>query len=132
MDKQDILTTIHDDISALISEKFQGFISEKVKQEVEKETDTFLKDLNMCEEEFLVFDDGGYNPLNSYIKIYNEEQMKYIFNTRYKTIKNNNENEYFYKFTDLLTNKGNIMPTNRNGINRSNIGPLAKVTFEDR
>ena len=55
MDKQDILTTINDDISTLISEKFQGFISDKVKQEVEKETDKFLKDLNMCEEEFPVF-----------------------------------------------------------------------------
>jgi len=33
--------------------------------------------------------------------------------------------------SDIMTNKGNIMPTNRNGINRSNIGPLAKVTFEE-
>jgi hypothetical protein len=68
MDKQDILTTIHDDISTLISEKFQGFISEKVKQEVEKETDKFLKDLNMCEEEFPVFRIS--NTLDNYKEIY--------------------------------------------------------------
>ena len=68
MDKQDILTTINDDISALISEKFQGFISDKVKQEVEKETDKFLKDLNMCEEEFPVFRIS--NKLDNYKEIY--------------------------------------------------------------
>ena len=33
--------------------------------------------------------------------------------------------------SDIMTSKGYIMPTNRNGINRSNIGPLAKVTFEE-
>ena len=68
MDKQDILTTINDDISTLISEKFQGFISDKVKQEVEKETDKFLKDLNMCEEEFPVFRIS--NKLDNYKEIY--------------------------------------------------------------
>lgn len=32
---------------------------------------------------------------------------------------------------DVMTNKGGIMPINRHGINRSDIGPLAKSSFEE-
>lgn len=32
---------------------------------------------------------------------------------------------------DVMTNKGNIMPTDRHGINRGDIGPLAKCSFEE-
>ena len=32
---------------------------------------------------------------------------------------------------DTMCNKGKIMPTNRHGINNSNIGPLAKCSFEE-
>ena len=32
---------------------------------------------------------------------------------------------------DMMTNKGNIMPITRHGINKSNRGPLAKASFEE-
>ena len=50
----DILQNIDTNVSSMVSSSFDEFISTKVKEEVEKEKDKFLKDLNMCEDEFLI------------------------------------------------------------------------------
>jgi hypothetical protein len=52
MDKPDMLSSVKNEVSSLVSEGFKDFISETVTQEVEKKTKQFLDDLNMCEEVF--------------------------------------------------------------------------------
>lgn len=51
----DILQSIDTNVSSMVSSSFDEFISTKVKEAVEKEKEKFLTDLNMCEEEYPVY-----------------------------------------------------------------------------
>jgi hypothetical protein len=50
----DILENVNKNVSSMVTSSFDEFISTKVKEEVEKEKEQFLKDLNMCQEEYPV------------------------------------------------------------------------------
>ena len=52
----DILQSIDTDVSSMVSSSFGDFISQKVKEEIEKGKGKFLNDLNMCEEEYPIFE----------------------------------------------------------------------------
>ena len=52
----DILQSIDTNVSSMVTSSFDEFISTKVKDAVEKEKEKFLEDLNMCEEEYPVFE----------------------------------------------------------------------------
>lgn len=52
---QKILSSIDEDISSFVSDKFADFISQKVKKEVEQKKEQFLNDLNMCQEEYPIY-----------------------------------------------------------------------------
>ena len=51
----DILQSIDTNVYSMVSSSFDEFISTKVKEAVEKEKEKFLNDLNMCEEEYPVY-----------------------------------------------------------------------------
>ena len=55
----DILENVNANISSMVTSSFDDFISSKVKGAVEKEKEKFLKDLNMCEEEYPVFESSN-------------------------------------------------------------------------
>ena len=55
----DILENVNTNISSMVTSSFDDFISSKVKGAVEKEKTKFLKDLNMCEEEYPVFESSN-------------------------------------------------------------------------
>ena len=117
----DILENVNTNISSMVTSSFDEFISTKVKEEVEKEKDKFLKDLNMCEEEYPVFDESKHTKFEA-CKLVNDNSLPYQTEPRKTHIINNNEyilknirikncsvnipeshkNEYF------ITNKGNI------------------------
>ena len=61
LQKMDILQNIDTNVSSMVSSSFDEFISTKVKEAVEKEKEKFLADLNMCEEEYPV-----YQPSNEF------------------------------------------------------------------
>ena len=83
---QNILTLIDKDISSFVSDKFNDFISQKVKKEVEQKKEQFVKDLNMCQEEYPVFEEK--DRIKNYIEIINDDTLlvqshhtKYITHT---------------------------------------------------
>ena len=51
----DILESIDENVSSMVSSSFNEFISQKIKEEIEKGKEKFLSDLNMCEEEYPIF-----------------------------------------------------------------------------
>jgi hypothetical protein len=55
----DILENVNTNVSSMVTSSFDDFISSKVKGAVEKEKEKFLKDLNMCEEEYPVFESSN-------------------------------------------------------------------------
>ena len=136
MDKETIINSISSDVSAFVSDKFNEYISFKVKEEVEKEKEKFLKDLNMCQEEFPAYNESQHKRLKA-CKITNDHEIPYQKdgNRSYEII--NTDKEYIltninitYKSFDFnqkifsgelmsssslcsysLTNKGNIYAT---------------------
>ena len=72
----DILENVNTNISSMVTSSFDEFISTKVKEEVEKEKDKFLKDLNMCEEEYPVFDESKHTKFEA-CKLVNDNSLPY-------------------------------------------------------
>jgi hypothetical protein len=72
----DILQSIDTNVSFMVSSSFDEFISTKVKEAVEKEKEKFLKDLNMCEEEYPVFDEKKHKKFEG-CKIVNDNSLPY-------------------------------------------------------
>tara|TARA_X000000950_G_scaffold269484_1_gene348177 strand:- start:1105 stop:2535 length:1431 start_codon:yes stop_codon:yes gene_type:complete len=117
----DILKNIDTNVSSMVSSSFDEYISKKVNEAVEKEKEKFLADLNMCEEEFLIFDETKHKKFEA-CKLVNDNSLLYQTEPRRTQVINNNEyilknikiknclvnipesqkNEY------LITNKGNI------------------------
>ena len=53
----DIFESTNKELSSKVSDGLSEFISEKVEEELTKRKDTFMKGLNMCEEEYPTFND---------------------------------------------------------------------------
>ena len=128
----DILHNIDTNVSTMVSSTFDDFISTKVKEEIGKGKEKFLNDLNMCEEEYPVYEENKHKKCNQMYKIVNDNTLPYQHTSRgYKLL--NTEGEFvltniklssksFDFDTDIfqnwdpatfsLTNKGNIYATN--------------------
>ena len=72
----DILQSIDTNVSSMVSSSFDEFISTKVKEAVEKEKEKFLNDLNMCEEEYPVFDESKNTKFEA-CKIVNDNSLPF-------------------------------------------------------
>lgn len=55
-----------------------------------------------------------------------------LFNEIYNVIRESSVNpRHLYMLVDTITNRGNLMSIDRHGINRADVGPLAKSSFEE-
>ena len=72
----DILQNIDANVSSMVSSSFDEFISSKVKEAVEKEKEKFLNDLNMCGEEYPIFDESKCTKFEG-CKIVNDNSLPY-------------------------------------------------------
>ena len=85
-----------------------------------------------------IYVDFKHTISNDIIEIYNVLGIEAVRNALISEIRNVVEYEGSYinsrhieLLCDVMTNIGIISPINRQGINRGNIGPLAKCSFED-
>jgi hypothetical protein len=72
----DILENVNTNVSSMVTSSFDDFISSKVKEEVEKEKEKFLKDLNMYEEEYPVFDEKKHKKFEA-CKLVNDNSLPF-------------------------------------------------------
>lgn len=93
----DILQKIDTNVSSMVSSSFDEFISTKVKDAVEKEKEKFLADLNMCEEEYPV-----YQPSNELTEE-NINLLKLSLELGYKMV--NKEHRDFYNILSHAKSK---------------------------
>ena len=102
----DILKDINDNVSSLVGSSFDEFISMKVTEEIEKGKDKFLNDLNMCEEEYPVYEPSNelseetFNSLKSiheleYHSFVNRDHGNHLHNISCRRVKCDKEGIVF-------------------------------------
>ncbi len=126
----DILKNIDTNVSSMISSSFDEYISKIVKEAVEKEKEKFLNDLNMCEEEYPVFDETKHKKFEA-CKLINDNSL--LYQNYLNKISINTDGEYIFPdiklpsntgVEDLLGDKTKYYLTNKGNIYVSNIRPL--------
>lgn len=128
-DKANILNDITDNISIFVSDNFSKMISLKVKQEVENAKEKFLKNLNICEEEYPIYDESIHlkfkgNKINRKLQSQLQSidtENEYIFTQI--IIGRNNECKFY------LTNKGNIFKQYQNNTFYNNNYIVSNISF---
>ena len=140
----DILKDINDNVSSLVGSSFDEFISMKVTEEIEKGKDKFLNDLNMCEEEYPVYDENKHQKFTA-CKIVNDDSLPYQIGFLRKSV--DTSEEFILRNIDLsgikidipdMLNFGHIKPiysiTNKGNIYVSDFYPAicGQVLFQSK